>query len=49
VEWCASKASTSARLNGGSGVMDSLREVALSGAMVVSMVGLEILMHGSLF
>jgi hypothetical protein len=56
VEWCASKASTLARLGGmvqrglgGCGVMDSCREVALSGTVVVSMAGLARLMHGSLF
>jgi hypothetical protein len=36
-------------LGGGCMKMDERREVAPSGAMVVSMVGLATLMHGSLF
>jgi hypothetical protein len=57
VERCSSTASTAVGLSGvvrrglsgGHMKMDARREVALSGAMVVSMAGLERLMHGSLF
>jgi hypothetical protein len=56
VERCASKALTSVRLDGMAeqglgdrrGVMDSCREVALSDAVMMSMAGMERLMHGSL-
>jgi hypothetical protein len=36
-------------LSGGRMMMDAYREVALSGAVVVSMAGLARLLHGSLF
>jgi hypothetical protein len=57
VKWRSSVASTAVGLDGmahrglGNGrmTMNTRREVALSAAVVVSMVGLASLMHGSLF
>jgi hypothetical protein len=57
VERCSSTVSTAVGLSsvaqrghaGGRGMMDARREVVLSGAVVVSMVGLARLMYGPLF